>query len=45
MVVGYPPFDNFMPKKYDLIREWVSVFGGLPEEWREALPSPKATGT
>ncbi|KAL2038391.1 hypothetical protein N7G274_008730 [Stereocaulon virgatum] len=43
LVVGYPPFDNFMPNKDDLIREWVSMFGELPEEWREGLPSPRAT--
>ncbi|KAL2044425.1 hypothetical protein N7G274_003130 [Stereocaulon virgatum] len=43
LVVGYPPFDNFMPNKDDLIREWVSMFGDLPEEWREGLPSPRAT--
>jgi len=44
LVVGYPPFDNFMPKKDELIREWVSMFGDLPKEWREGLPSPGATG-
>jgi hypothetical protein len=45
LVVGYPPFDNFMPNKDELIREWVSMFGDLPEEWRERLPSGRATGT
>lgn len=44
LVVGYPPFDNFMPNKDDLIREWVLMFGDLPDEWREGLPSPRATG-
>ena len=44
LVVGYPPFDNFMPHKDELIREWVSMFGDLPQEWREGLPSPSATG-
>ncbi|KAL8838478.1 MAG: hypothetical protein Q9176_005030 [Flavoplaca citrina] len=38
LVVGYPPFDNFMPNQDDLIREWVSMFGDVPEEWRERLP-------
>ncbi|KAL2041156.1 hypothetical protein N7G274_006100 [Stereocaulon virgatum] len=42
-VVGYPPFDKFMPKKDELIREWVSMFGDLPEEWRERLPLGRAT--
>lgn len=45
LVVGYPAFDNFMPNKDDLIREWVSMFGDLPEEWGKALPSSSATGT
>ena len=45
LIVGYPPFDNFMPSKDDLIREWVSMFGDLPEEWREDLPPTRATGT
>ena len=44
LVVGYAPFDNFMPNKDDLIREWVSMFGDLPGEWREGLPSLRATG-
>ena len=35
LVVGYPPFDNFMPNKDELIREWISMFGDLPEEWKE----------
>ena len=45
MVIGYPPFDNFMPDKDGLIRQWVSMLGDLPEELREGLPSPEATGT
>lgn len=44
LIVGYPPFDNFMPNKDDLIRDWVSMFGDLPEEWREDLPLTRATG-
>ncbi|KAL9125156.1 MAG: hypothetical protein Q9217_005595 [Psora testacea] len=43
LVVGYPPFDNFMPNRDELIRGWVSTFGDLPEEWRGGLPSPRAT--
>ncbi|MCJ1425254.1 hypothetical protein MMC29_003142 [Sticta canariensis] len=42
LVVGYPPFDNFMPEKDELIREWISMFGDLPDEWRDGLPSPRA---
>lgn len=45
LVVGYPPFDNSMPNKDDLIREWVSMFGDLPEEWSEDLPPTTANGT
>lgn len=45
LIVGYPPFDNFMPKKDDLIREWVSMFEDLPEEWKEDVPPTRATGT
>ncbi|MCJ1470982.1 hypothetical protein MMC07_009630, partial [Pseudocyphellaria aurata] len=43
LIVGHPPFDNFMPNKDDLIREWVSKFGDLPEEWRADLPPRRAT--
>ena len=42
LIVGYPPFDNLMPNKDDLIREWIWMFGKLPEEWPKDLPS---TGT
>jgi len=45
LIVGYPPFDNLMPKKDDLIREWVSMLGDLPEEWRKYLPPTGANGT
>lgn len=45
LVIGHPPFDTFMPNKDDLIREWISMFGNLPEEWTEHRPLPKATGT
>ena len=45
LVVGYPPFNNFMPEKDELIREWISMFGDLPDEWTDGLPSPRAIGT
>ncbi|KAL2054438.1 hypothetical protein ABVK25_005186 [Lepraria finkii] len=32
-----------MPNKDELIQEWISMFGDLPEEWREGLPSRRAT--
>ncbi|KAL8901294.1 MAG: hypothetical protein Q9207_005280 [Kuettlingeria erythrocarpa] len=42
LIVGYPPFDNYMPKKHDLIQEWVSMFGPLPEDWKHLYSIPKA---
>lgn len=30
-----------MPNKDDLIPEWVSMFGPLPEEWRAHIPPPE----
>lgn len=42
LIVGYPPFDNLMPNKDDLIREWVAMFGPLPEEWKHHNPPPQA---
>ena len=45
LVVGYPPFDNFMLKKDDLIQQWVFMVGDLLEEWKKGLHSPRATGT
>lgn len=45
LIVGYPPFDNLMPSKDDLIREWISMFGKLPEEWPKDLPSTGTIGT
>ncbi|KAK0506878.1 hypothetical protein JMJ35_010578 [Cladonia borealis] len=44
LIVGYPPFDNYMPNRDDLIREWVSMLGDLPQEWAEYLPPPQANG-
>lgn len=44
LIVGYPPFDNFMPNKVDLVREWISMFGKLPEEWAKDLPSTGPIG-
>ncbi|KAL9102567.1 MAG: hypothetical protein Q9163_002285 [Psora crenata] len=44
LIVGYPPFDNFMPNRDDLIREWVSMLGDLPQEWGEYLPPPQTNG-
>ncbi|KAL9017229.1 MAG: hypothetical protein Q9185_005432 [Variospora sp. 1 TL-2023] len=38
LVVGYPPFDNLMPNKDDLIREWVSMLGNLPQKWARHFP-------
>lgn len=45
LIVGYPPFDNFLPNKDDLIREWISMFGDLPKEWNNLLPPAEATST
>ena len=45
LIVGYPPFDNLMPNRDDLIREWVSMLGDLPQEWGEYLPPTQANGT
>ena len=45
LVVGYPPFDNILPNKDDLVREWVSMFGDLPEEWRQSLPAKEVNST
>ncbi|KAL8648315.1 MAG: hypothetical protein Q9210_005060 [Variospora velana] len=42
LVVGYPPFDNLMPNKDDLIREWVSMFGNLPQGWARYFPYPES---
>lgn len=42
LVVGYPPFDSIMPSKEGLVREWVAMFGDLPEEWHPYLPRSKA---
>lgn len=42
LIVGYPPFDNFMLKKHDLIQDWVSMFGPLPEEWKHLYSIPEA---
>ena len=43
LIVGYPPFDNLMPKRDDLIREWMSMFGDPPEEYRNGLLLKEAT--
>lgn len=33
-----------MPSRDELIREWVAMFGDLPEEWIKDIPSIGATG-
>ena len=43
--MGYPPFDNILPQKDELVREWVSMFGDLPTEWGKDLPSHKDIST
>ncbi len=40
----YPPFDNFMPSTDGLIRECISMFGDLPDEWAKDCPVMAATG-
>ncbi len=42
LIVGYPPFDNFMLLKHDLIQDWVSKLGPLPEEWQQLYSIPEA---
>ncbi|KAL8689210.1 MAG: hypothetical protein Q9224_004693 [Gallowayella concinna] len=39
-IVGHPPFDTIMANRDGLIREWVAMFGPLPDEWGHHLPSP-----
>ncbi|KAI4227925.1 MAG: hypothetical protein LQ349_006631 [Xanthoria aureola] len=37
-IVGYPPFDNIIPDRDVLIRNWVSTFGPLPDKWTRHSP-------
>lgn len=34
LVVGQPPFDNFMPAEAPLVLEWTAKLGDVPEEWQ-----------
>lgn len=45
LVVGCPLFNNFWPRKDDLIRDWISMFGDLPDEWKDGLPPPRTSDT
>ncbi|KAI4259249.1 MAG: hypothetical protein L6R42_004663 [Xanthoria sp. 1 TBL-2021] len=38
LMVGYPPFDNVMPNKDNLIRNWIATFGPLPDKWTGHSP-------
>lgn len=33
LVMGFPPFDNIIPTKTRLARQWISMFGLLPKDW------------
>ena len=37
-IVGYPPFDNIIPDRDVLIRNWVSTFCPLPDKWTRHFP-------
>ncbi|ERF70296.1 hypothetical protein EPUS_06337 [Endocarpon pusillum Z07020] len=41
IIVGYPPFDNMMPTREGLVREWIAMFGQLPEGWSDRAADHK----
>ncbi|KAL8840014.1 MAG: hypothetical protein Q9170_001498 [Blastenia crenularia] len=40
LVVGYSPFAGLWPKKDNLVRNWISTFGDLPQKWKQHTPPP-----
>lgn len=44
LIVGYPPFDNIMPTKEGLVKEWIAALGSPPKEWTTPLARVTLSG-